>query len=53
VVAGKSPVLELRDNYGSAKFDESTKLIVYPDKVPANRLPSNIKNVTMGAATVE
>jgi hypothetical protein len=43
VVAFKTPSLELRNNYGYAKFDPSTNLIVYPDKVPSDRLPSNVK----------
>jgi hypothetical protein len=43
VVASKTPLLELRNNYGHAKFDSATNLIVYPDKVPSERLPSNIK----------
>jgi hypothetical protein len=43
VVASKTPSLALRNNYGFATFDPSTNLIVYPDKVPSDRLPSNVK----------
>ncbi len=52
LVAGKSDTLELWNNYGSAKFDAATKLIVYPDKVPADRRPSNVQSVKVGAAKV-
>jgi hypothetical protein len=53
LVAGKTAVLELRNNYGSAKFDASTKLIVYPDSVPSDRTPSNVQSVKVGAAKPE
>ncbi len=53
VIAGKTPILKLRNNYGFAKFDESTKLIVYPDKVPSDRLPSNVKRVTSASAKLD
>jgi hypothetical protein len=53
VIAGKTPSLELRNNYGFAKFDESTKLIVYPDKVPSDRLPSNVKRVIAASAKLD
>ncbi len=46
-------MLELRNNYGSVTFDPSTKLIVYPPSVPADRLPSNVRRVKVGAARVE
>ena len=50
IIAGKTPTLELRDNYGSARFDPATKLIVYPETVPKDRLPSNVHRVKAGAA---
>jgi hypothetical protein len=53
LVAGKSDTLELRNNYGSAKYDAATKLIIYPDKVPADRRPSNVQRVKVGAAKLE
>jgi hypothetical protein len=53
LVAGKLDSLELRNNYGSAKYDEATKMIVYPEKVPADRRPSNMRSVKVGAAVRE
>ncbi len=50
LVAAKIQALELRDQYGSATFDASTKMIVYPSPVPASRLPSNIRRVKAAAA---
>jgi hypothetical protein len=51
LVAAKIQALELRDQFGSATFDASTKMIVYPSKVPAERLPSNIRRVKAAAAS--
>ncbi len=50
-MAAKISSLTLRDQYGSAVYDPSTKMIVYPSKVPADRLPSNIRRVKAGAAS--
>jgi viroplasmin and RNaseH domain-containing protein len=41
VVSGKSPELELINDYGRAVFNVTTNLIDYPSKVPKDRLPSN------------
>jgi hypothetical protein len=51
LVAAKIQALELREQYGSASFDASTKMIVYPSQVPASRLPSNIRRVKAAAAS--
>jgi hypothetical protein len=50
LVAGKLSSIELRDQYGNATFDAATKMVVYPPKVPADRLPSNIRRVKAAAA---
>jgi hypothetical protein len=50
LVSAKSPSLKLRNGYGDATFDTATSLIVYPPKMPAHRLPSNVKKVTTLAA---
>jgi hypothetical protein len=50
LIAGKTPSIELSHNYGEATYDAGTKLVVYPAKVPSDRMPSNIKRVR-GAAT--
>ncbi len=52
LVAAKIPSLTLRNQYGSAVYDASTKMIVYPAKVPADRLPSNIRRVKAGTAQI-
>ncbi len=41
IVSGKVPRLELINGYGEASYNVTTKLIEYPPKVPADRLPSN------------
>ncbi len=40
VISGKSPELELINDYGLAVFNVTTNLIDYPSKVPKDRLPS-------------
>jgi hypothetical protein len=51
VVSAKTPVLQLRNGYGDAKYDATTCLIIYPARVPADRLPSNsAKKVKAGLA---
>jgi hypothetical protein len=40
VISGKSPELELINDYGRAVFNVTTNLIDYPSKVPKDRLPS-------------
>jgi hypothetical protein len=39
VVSGKTPTLELRKEYGNAVYDAESKVVKYPDKVPAALLP--------------
>jgi hypothetical protein len=51
LVAGKNSSIGLRDQYGNATFDAATKMVLYPPKVPADRLPSNIRRVKAAAAT--
>jgi len=51
LIAGKITSLQLKHDYGSATYNVETKLVVYPDKVPSERMPSNIKRVRGGAAT--
>jgi hypothetical protein len=41
MVSGKTEILELINGYGNASFNVTTKMIEYPSKVPADRLPSN------------
>ncbi len=50
LVAGKLPSITLRDQYGNATFDVATKMVIYPSKVPADRLPSNIRRIKTAAA---
>ena len=49
LVAAKTTSIELIQNYGQATYDADTQLVVYPDKVPADRRPSNIKRVRAAA----
>lgn len=51
LVSAKTPVLQLRNGYGEATYDATTSLILYPARVPADRLPSNSpKKVKAGLA---
>ncbi len=50
LIAAKITALELKNNYGTATYNAGSKLVVYPDKVPADRMPSNIKRVRGGVA---
>jgi hypothetical protein len=43
VISGKSPELDLINDYGRAVFNVTTNLIDYPSKVPKDRLPSQKK----------
>jgi hypothetical protein len=52
LIAAKIASIELKQNYGSATFNEETQLVVYPDKVPRDRMPSNIKRVRAAAAAI-
>ena len=52
LIAAKIPSIELKQNYGSATFNAETQLVVYPDKVPRDRMPSNIKRVRAAAAAI-
>jgi hypothetical protein len=38
-MAGKIPVLTLRDNLGKAVFNASTKMLDFPAAVPKSRFP--------------
>ena len=40
VVSGKTPTVELRDSFGNAVYNAESKVVEYPDKVPANLLPA-------------
>jgi hypothetical protein len=50
VVAGKLTSIGLRDQYGNATFDTATKMVIYPPKVPADRLPYNVRRIKAAAA---
>jgi hypothetical protein len=39
VVSGKTPTLELRNEFGNAVYDAESKVVKYPAKVPAGLLP--------------
>ena len=51
LVAAKLPSVELRQQYGNATYNAETKMVVYPDKIPAERKPSNVKRVRAAATT--
>ncbi len=51
LVSAKIPSLKLRNGYGNATYNESTKFIDYPVKTPVDRLPSNApRKVKVGFA---
>jgi hypothetical protein len=50
LVAAKLSSVELRQQYGNATYNAETKMVVYPDKIPAERKPSNVKRVRAAAA---
>jgi hypothetical protein len=52
LIAAKIASIELKQNYGTAVYNTDTKLVVYPDKVPSDRMPSNVKRVKAAAASV-
>jgi hypothetical protein len=39
IVSGKTPTVDLRNDYGSATFNQDTNSVEYPSKVPAALLP--------------
>ena len=39
IVSGKTPTVDLRNDYGSATFNQATNSVEYPPKVPAALLP--------------
>jgi hypothetical protein len=51
LIAAKITALELKNNYGTATYDATSKLVVYPEKILSDRMPSNIKRVRGGAAS--
>jgi hypothetical protein len=51
LIAAKLASVELRHQYGNATYNAETKMVVYPDKIPAERKPSNVKRVRAAAAT--
>jgi hypothetical protein len=50
LIAAKITALELKNNYGTATYNAESKLVVYPEKTPSDRMPSNVKRVRGGAA---
>ena len=50
LVAARISSIELKNKYGTAKFNPETKLVVYPDTVPQDRMPSKIKRVRAAAS---
>jgi hypothetical protein len=54
LVSAKVPFVKLRNGYGDATYNESTKFIDYPSKTPADRLPSNApRKVKVGLTDVK
>jgi hypothetical protein len=51
LIAAKLTSVELRQQYGNATYNADTKMVVYPEKIPAERKPSNIKRVRAAAAS--
>ena len=51
LIAAKLTSVELRQQYGNATYNAETKMVVYPEKIPAERKPSNIKRVRAAAAS--
>ena len=52
LISGKHAALDLINHYGSASYDSSTQLVVYPAKVPATRMPSNVRKVPAAAGVI-
>ncbi len=50
LIAAKITALELKNNYGTATYNATSKLVVYPEKISSDRMPSNVKRVRGGAA---
>jgi hypothetical protein len=40
LLSGKTELVELHSNYGNATYDSSSQFVIYPAKVPDNRLTS-------------
>ena len=52
LISGKHATVDLINQYGSASYNSATQLVVYPSKVPASRMPSNVRKVNAAAAVV-
>lgn len=52
LISGKHATVDLINQYGAASYDPATQLVVYPAKVPANRMSSNVRKVTAAAGVV-
>jgi hypothetical protein len=52
LISGKHATVDLINQYGSASYNSGTQLVVYPSKVPASRMPSNVRKVNAAAAIV-
>ena len=52
LISGKHATVDLINQYGSASYNSATQLVVYPAKVPASRMPSNVRKVSAAAAVV-
>ena len=44
MVCGKTPVLQLKNNYGAVKYDKAKHQAVYPPSVPAEKLKKIVRN---------
>jgi len=44
MVCGKTPVLQLKNNYGAVKYDKVKHQAVYPPSVPAEKLKKIVRN---------
>ena len=44
MVCGKTPTLQLKNNYGIVKYDKIKHQAIYPDSVPADKLKKIIRN---------
>ncbi len=52
LISGKHSTVDLINQYGSASYDPTTQLVIYPSKVPENRMPSNVRKVTAAAGMI-
>ncbi len=53
LISGKHQTLDLINGYGVASYDAQTKLVLYPPKVPENRMPSNVRKVKAAAGSIQ